>query len=59
MIVLWNSRDDADADIEALADAVGVLRRVAGRYQAPVNTCAAPGCSTPTTGVFCLSCATR
>lgn len=51
--------DDHAADIEALADAVGVLRRSAPHYKTPVNTCAAPGCSMPTSGVFCLSCATK
>lgn len=28
-------------------------------YESPINACAAPGCSMPTSGVFCLSCATR
>lgn len=50
---------DSESDIEALADAVGVLRRFALRYEAPINTCAAPGCNMPTSGVMCLSCATR
>lgn len=52
-------RQDANDDIEALAEAVGVLRRVSPlRYEPPINTCAAPGCGMPMTGVFCLSCAT-
>lgn len=28
-------------------------------YRPPIDTCAAPGCTTPTAGVFCLPCATR
>lgn len=48
-----------ESDIEALADAVGVRRRFALHYKTPTNTCAAPGCSMPTSGVFCLSCATK
>lgn len=28
-------------------------------YQAPINTCAHPGCNTPTSGVFYLPCTTK
>ncbi|WP_176218377.1 hypothetical protein [Saccharomonospora piscinae] len=48
---------DDNADIEALADAVGVLRKVAPQYAGPINTC--PLCGTPTSGVLCTPCATK
>lgn len=48
---------NTDADIEALADAVGVLRKVALRYDPPIYSCSQ--CGTPCTGVMCLSCATK
>jgi hypothetical protein len=50
-----DNSDDAvslsDYDIERLAKAVGVLR-----YDGPINSCAL--CGMPTSGVFCLDCAT-
>lgn len=46
-----SSGDDNDG-IEDLARGVGVLR-----YEGPINTCAQ--CSTPCSGVMCLSCATK
>jgi hypothetical protein len=57
--MITNTALSTDADgIEALADAVGVLRRVSPlRYETPVNSCAL--CGTPCAGVMCLSCATR
>ena len=57
--MITNTALSTDADgIEALADAVGVLRRVSPlRYETPVNSCAL--CCTPCAGVMCLSCATR
>lgn len=50
--MLHVSRGDDNADIEALAKSVGVLR-----YEPPINSCAQ--CGIPTTGVMCLSCATK
>lgn len=29
------------------------------RYEPPINTCTYPGCNMPTSGMMCLSCATR
>lgn len=46
------SRGDDNADIEALATSVGVLR-----YEGPINSC--PLCGTPTSGVLCTPCATK
>lgn len=55
--MLHVSRGD-DNDIEALAESVGVLHRVAPlHYEPPINTC--PICGTPTSGVLCTPCATR
>lgn len=44
-------------DIEALAEAVGVLRRIRLSYDQPIYSCSQ--CGTPCSGVMCLSCATR
>lgn len=46
-----------DTEIEALADAVGVLRKFAPSYQGEIYPCSQ--CGTPCTGVMCLSCATK
>lgn len=55
--MLHVSRGD-DNDLEDLADAVGVLRRVVPlHYKGPINSC--PLCGTPTSGVMCLPCATK
>jgi hypothetical protein len=48
-----NVVDLTEYDIERLARSVGVLR-----YQAPINSCAYPGCGMPCAGVFCLDHAT-
>lgn len=47
----------SDHDIQAPAPATGVLTGSPLRYEPPINTCAL--CGMPTSGVLCLSCATK
>jgi hypothetical protein len=50
----------SDMGLDEIAAAVGVLRPAhprPPRYEPPINSCAV--CGTPTSGVLCLSCATK